>query len=870
MTFISYAQNFEDVILWRALRDVRNGFYIDVGAWDHRESSVTYAFYERGWRGINIEPDAEKFACLQAARAMDINLQMAVADIEGERPFFCFPGTGLSTLNPTIAHNHSDTGLNYVEHTVRVGRLVDICNLFANSDIHFLKIDAEGAEVEVLAGADFNKHRPWIVVIEATQPNSPEMNYNAWEYIILGARYRLAYSDGLNRFYVAEEKVADLLSRFMEPINIFDDFVSVSMLRKALSIHNSGRLIAELSDEFFRLSARKDAEHSFALAAAEEKITAAEARIKAAELEAARAHAAARALTKSDSITPAREHDTVVPPGATVMTEARVKRTRTFYDAGLILYFGFSPPVGIVRVEQYVAELLARQPEIDLHFVVFDSNLREYRRVLPNEYAQLNDILFNRYRTGGAALSRVLAVSAARDETIRIRDMPVHTHFTQQRPSRLQRIATASRISADLFNEIFSRDLKQWLPIYPDHSPPRRIATRVLRRSLAGMGRIGHRILSVGRYAVDSLLGSIAYLARDDRQVTTPSTAIPADTPPADTAVIESISDKSEVGDVSPFLPGDVLITLANLWDYMDYSYLTRIVRKDGVRLISVIYDVIAMYLPFSTPAPIHIYHRHWVELGHLAESLIAISKQSRDTYRKLIAAPNDLNPSLQCAYLPNFLYERREEIGEKVVSTLIDRRFVVFCSTIETRKNHQLLLHLWERLRQDIDMEILPVLVFVGRWGWGTEAVRTLVERNWRLRDHLRILNDTSDAELIWLYRHARFTVFPSLAEGFGLAAAESLSFGTPVVVSNCPALAEATEGLMPAYDPLDLPAWLEEMRRLIQDDEYLAQQREKAAHFRGGDYNAFALAIRDAVLVNGKCGPAHADGMREEIVRG
>ena len=827
MTFISYAQNSEDVILWRALRNVQNGFYIDVGAWDHREHSVTCAFYERGWRGINIEPDNEKFACLQKARPDDINLQMALAENVGERTFFSFPGTGLSTLDPTVARQHRDAGLEFIELIVRVGCLADICNLHASANIHFLKIDVEGAEAAVLAGADLNKHRPWIIVIEVNKPNSLDKNYSAWEHIILNARYHLVYSDGLNNFYVSEEKLSDLSPKFAEPISIFDDFVSVTMLRKALAVHKSGQQIAELSDEFYRVRAQVSAEYNMALAAAEESSSVA-----------------------SICVSPTEENCQ--------------RKIRTFYDVGLILHFGFEPPVGIVRVEQYVVELLARQKELDLNFVIFDVNIKAYRRLFVEEEAKLKDIIFNRYNSSFAAPAYAPVPSPEAPEAIHIRDvpLPVHSPQPQQRRPVLHRVATASRISGRLFNEILSKDLLRILPIRSKQSIFRRISTRILRYSLIKIGRISHRMLFSARFLLDSITRCIAYIGREDREVAPPAMAIPMEA-----GVSESVLEaEPKTTKACQFTRGDALITIANSWDYLDYSYLNRIVKNDGVNLVSVIYDVIAMYLPFSTPAPIHIYHRHWVELGHLANSLIAISKHSRDTYRELIAAPNDLDPPLRYAYLPNFLYVRREQIGEKIVSTLMGCRFVVFCSTIETRKNHQLLLHLWERLRQDVDPNILPILVFVGRWGWGTEAVRALVERNWRLRNHLRILNGTTDAELIWLYRHARFTVFPSLAEGFGLAAAESLSFGTPVVVSNCPALAEATEGLMPAYDPLDLPAWLKEMRRLIQDDEYLGLLRERACRYRGGNYNDFALALRDAVLATEKYEPAFADATRED----
>ena len=76
--FVSFAQNFEDVMLWRALKHVEHGFYIDVGAYSPRVDLVTQAFYERGWRGINIEPNADLHRQFLVARPRDINLNVAV------------------------------------------------------------------------------------------------------------------------------------------------------------------------------------------------------------------------------------------------------------------------------------------------------------------------------------------------------------------------------------------------------------------------------------------------------------------------------------------------------------------------------------------------------------------------------------------------------------------------------------------------------------------------------------------------------------------------------------------------------------------------------------------------------------------------
>ena len=110
MTFISYAQNYEDVILWRALRHIERGFYVDVGAADPDVESVTHAFYERGWSGINIEPLDEHFTKLVLARSRDTNLKVLVGRETGQRTFHAFSGTGLSTLDPEIAQAHQAAG----------------------------------------------------------------------------------------------------------------------------------------------------------------------------------------------------------------------------------------------------------------------------------------------------------------------------------------------------------------------------------------------------------------------------------------------------------------------------------------------------------------------------------------------------------------------------------------------------------------------------------------------------------------------------------------------------------------------------------------------------------------------------------------
>jgi FkbM family methyltransferase len=233
MTLVSYAQNFEDVMLWRALKHVRDGFYIDVGANDPSVDSVTRAFYDAGWRGVNIEPVLEHFSRLKIQRPRDINLCIAAGVTAGRMPFYNVPKSGLATADSGVAQMHRARGWEVIPVEVDVLPLSTVCDKHVDGDIHFLKIDVEGAERDVLLGMDFERWRPWILIVESTVPTSQEQTYEKWEALLTSARYDFAYFDGLNRYYIASER-SDLRQAFQAPPNVFDDYVLAS--NQALAI----------------------------------------------------------------------------------------------------------------------------------------------------------------------------------------------------------------------------------------------------------------------------------------------------------------------------------------------------------------------------------------------------------------------------------------------------------------------------------------------------------------------------------------------------------------------------------------------------------------------------------------------------------
>ncbi len=220
----SYAQNHEDVLLARAFRDVERGFYVDVGANDPTQGSVTRYFYDAGWRGINVEPGSI-FTRLAEERPGDVNLNLAVSDVEGELTFHEFPDVpGLSTVASSSPGARDPRIRGAVARTVQSRTLCSILDEHAPGTIDFLSIDVEGHEQQVIASNDWNRHRPRVLVIEATLPNTNVPCHHGWEPLVRGAHYLFAFFDGINRYYVREEE-AGLLQHFQCPVNALDDYV---------------------------------------------------------------------------------------------------------------------------------------------------------------------------------------------------------------------------------------------------------------------------------------------------------------------------------------------------------------------------------------------------------------------------------------------------------------------------------------------------------------------------------------------------------------------------------------------------------------------------------------------------------------------
>ena len=253
----SYSQNFEDVLLNRIFKEKNSGFYIDVGAHDPDELSVTKLFYDKGWRGINIEPIPMSYEKFLNARVRDININVAVSKTEKELDFFKVMGTMVDGNDASAFSSFDKESIeelceefDYTFKTLKVKTipLKKICEKYCTGvTIDFLKIDVEGHELGVIESADFDKFRPTIIVVEATKPCtnplSPEyfdedQPWNKFEHILVEANYTYMYFDGLNRYYLANES-SELKPLFSVPIGIFDKIEYPRLEERVLTLEEA-------------------------------------------------------------------------------------------------------------------------------------------------------------------------------------------------------------------------------------------------------------------------------------------------------------------------------------------------------------------------------------------------------------------------------------------------------------------------------------------------------------------------------------------------------------------------------------------------------------------------------------------------------
>jgi glycosyltransferase involved in cell wall biosynthesis len=178
-----------------------------------------------------------------------------------------------------------------------------------------------------------------------------------------------------------------------------------------------------------------------------------------------------------------------------------------------------------------------------------------------------------------------------------------------------------------------------------------------------------------------------------------------------------------------------------------------------------------------------------------------------------------------------------------------VGEAFVLCVGTLEVRKNHQLLYHLWHRL-VELSGDRVPPLVLAGRPNWGTAELLGQIAADPVVRGRLILLATPTDAELLWLYRHCLFTLFPSYYEGWGLPVAESLAHGKYCICSRAASLPEIAGELIDYHDPFDLVGCQQLVERALFEPGFLPTRQGRVRDgFRTTTWEQCGEQVRNAL---------------------
>jgi len=316
------------------------------------------------------------------------------------------------------------------------------------------------------------------------------------------------------------------------------------------------------------------------------------------------------------------------------------------------------------------------------------------------------------------------------------------------------------------------------------------------------------------------------------------------------------ILQKVENGDGLP-APGtdgrdEVLLLAGENWSQYDFGVIVRLRKERGLKVAALCQDFIPVACPqfFGDGDFVAKFGAYADFLIRDADLVIAISHATKSDILDYAGKHGGMRGRIEVVTLGADLPASPQARQPDGLSSVQARRFVLSVSTIQSRKNFDLLYRVWRRLTEQRTPD-LPTLVIVGQPGFGSQDLLWQIAHDPVTRDSIVILNRASDDELIWLYRNCLWTLYPSFYEGWGLPVSESLAFGKYCLASNASSIPEAGAGFAGLLDPLDFAAWSKAVVELIDAPDLLAR-REAAirAGYRPVSWANAAGSIADELL--------------------
>lgn len=450
------------------------------------------------------------------------------------------------------------------------------------------------------------------------------------------------------------------------------------------------------------------------------------------------------------------------------------------------------PAVGIVRVEQECCRWIARKLEDRVRFCAFDSAAGRFQEL---EAQRVWDILEPKF-------------TALEPEA-----EPVATQFVPAESS---------------------------VPV-PKPRLARRIERLIRKFALRSLGLLPRGSQSTVRNYMIAIRRTVAYAYHEFKSARRVDAvhSIPVPSPVLQTS-----------GPTPRFGRGDAYLTMGLDWDHGDkLEALYREKMKTGLRVITLAYDIIPVLFPiFYPPGKFDLFSTYFATMGWTADRILCISDRTAQDLSGFLEKVGAPKPTMTIIRLGDELPLVGTGETSKEVSAILSEPFLLAVSTIEIRKNHEVLYRAYLRL---IDSGFdVPKLVLVGMRGWRVDDFMYSLLNDPKVEGRIEVLSNVTDADLAALYSHCMFTLYPSLYEGWGLPVAESLGYGKFCLASSAASIPEIAGDLIEYIDPWDVPEWVEKIRLYCSSPEKLQQIEQRiAAHYQRTSWEATSDQVIAAI---------------------
>lgn len=280
---------------------------------------------------------------------------------------------------------------------------------------------------------------------------------------------------------------------------------------------------------------------------------------------------------------------------------------------------------------------------------------------------------------------------------------------------------------------------------------------------------------------------------------------------------------------------GDIFMIAGAFWIVSRYDRVAEL-RRHGMKFGLFIHDLIQIRnKDYVMPDAVDRFNIQLSDALELCDFVLTNSAYVRDDVQTYLRETKHLDLPVKDVLLPTELTfapssSSTAERDDPKLQFVLSHDYVLVVSTIEVRKNHGLLIKVWEKLREEFG-DAVPPLVFVGKWGWQIDELHAYIDEQGYEGDWLFIFNGISDVMMETLYKRSLFTVYPSFAEGFGLPIGESLAYGKPCLASATTAMPEVGRDFVRYFDPFDWETALPAIRQVIVDREDLRQWEARIA---------------------------------------